>query len=231
MKMQGFLPNVSELSVKVFEGFEKYEYVEGGKVFQIPMKYLLFTLLAGIFAVYYPRREWRLRGNMYLSRYRSKNLWWLSKCLWCAIQSFCVYLVAYAAIFAVAACMGAGGFAIREEFLPFLKAPLLISDDVLIMCYIWILGYVTLLALSQFLVLCQMCLSPVAGYVVYIAVITASAYYVKWFMMGNNFMLLRTAVFRQDGIELVFGIVFCGILWGIEVLAGNIIIRKKDVLG
>ena len=72
MKMQGFLPNVSELSVKVFEGFEKYEYVEGGKVFQIPMKYLLFTLLAGIFAVYYPRREWRLRGNMYLSRYRSK---------------------------------------------------------------------------------------------------------------------------------------------------------------
>ena len=99
------------------------------------------------------------------------------------------------------------------------------------MCYIWILGYVTLLALSQFLVLCQMCLSPVAGYVVYIAVITASAYYVKWFMMGNNFMLLRTAVFRQDGIELVFGIVFCGILWGIEVLAGNIIIRKKDVLG
>lgn len=33
-----------------------------------------------------------LRGNMYLSRYRSKNLWWLSKCLWCAIQSFCVYL-------------------------------------------------------------------------------------------------------------------------------------------
>ena len=80
MKMQGFLPNVSELSVKVFEGFEKYEYVEGGKVFQIPMKYLLFTLLAGIFAVYYPRREWRLRGNMYLSRYRSKNLWWLSKC-------------------------------------------------------------------------------------------------------------------------------------------------------
>lgn len=231
MKMQGFLPNVSELSVKVFEGFEKYEYAEGGKVFQIPMKYLLFTLLAGIFAVYYPRREWRLRGNMYLSRYRSKNLWWLSKCLWCAIQSFCVYLVAYAAIFAVAACMGAGGFAIREEFLPFLKAPLLISDDVLIMCYIWILGYVTLLALSQFLVLCQMCLSPVAGYVVYIAVITASAYYVKWFMMGNNFMLLRTAVFRQDGIELVFGIVFCGILWGIEVLAGNIIIRKKDVLG
>lgn len=231
MKMQGFLPNVSELSVKVFEGFEKYEYVEGGKVFQIPMKYLLFTLLAGIFTVYYPRREWRLRGNMYLSRYRSKNLWWLSKCLWCAIQSFCVYLVAYAAIFAVAACMGTGGFAIREEFLPFLKAPLLISDDVLIMCYIWILGYVTLLALSQFLVLCQMCLSPVAGYVVYIAVITASAYYVKWFMMGNNFMLLRTAVFRQDGIELVFGVVFCGILWGIEVLAGNIIIRKKDVLG
>ena len=62
MKMQGFLPNVSELSVKVFEGFEKYEYVEGGKVFQIPMKYLLFTLLAGIFAVYYPRREWR-RGR------------------------------------------------------------------------------------------------------------------------------------------------------------------------
>ena len=24
MKMKGFLPNVSELSVKVFEGFEKY---------------------------------------------------------------------------------------------------------------------------------------------------------------------------------------------------------------
>ena len=231
MKMQGFLPNVSEVSVKVFEGFQEYQYIKGGPMFEIPMKYLLFTLLAGIFVIYYPRREWKLRGNMYLSRYRSKHLWWISKCIWCLLQSFLIYFTAYLSIVITTCCMGTYGYGIREEAQYFFEGPLLIKEDDVIACYIWLLGFVTLLAMNQFLVLFQMLASPVAGYVIFIAVITGSAFYFKNFMIGNYFMLLRTAVFQENGVRLWQGLILAGTLWFLEVLAGYLIIRKKDVLG
>lgn len=119
MKVNGFIPNQSELTVKVFEGFNEYHYVKGGEGFQIPMKYLLFTLLAGIFVAYYPAREWKLRGTLCITRYQSKYIWWISKCIWSLIQTLCVYIVAYLGIAMVVLLMGESGFHIREGAMMF----------------------------------------------------------------------------------------------------------------
>ena len=43
-------------------------------------------------------------------------------------------------------------------------------------------------------------------------------------------MLLRTALFREDGITLQQASLVLGILWIVLVLIGAVIVRKKDVL-
>ena len=88
----------------------------------------------------------------------------------------------------------------------------------------------TAIVLNQLQLTAQMIFSPVIGYILVIAVITSSAYFYRFYMPGNYYMLLRTALFREDGITLQQASLVLGILWIVLVLIGAVIVRKKDVL-
>lgn len=222
-------PGVLELSSVIFEGMEEYEYVKGGPGFQIPMTYFSFVLLSGILAAYYPKREWSLRGNMYILRYRNKSVWWVSKCVWCALQMFVYYGIAFLTVWIFAGIGGNWGLELRQETgmacLGFLDASALE-----IFCYVYLLGMVTAIAVNQMIVTLQMIVTPILGYLCALALAVASAYYFTPYLAGNHYMLLRTILFREDGISAggAFGKVF--VLWVFFLVLGHIAIRKKDVL-
>ena len=220
-------PGVLEVSLNVFAGMNEYN-PEYNDVFEIPMEYLSFTLIAGLFVFCYPKKEWKLRGSQFICRYETTSTWWYSKVLWNIVQSILIYLVAFAVIFISSAIAGNTSLSVRYDT-PY-SGMLMNNDSLTVFLYCYVLGTVTLIALNQLIITLQMAVSTVAGYIAHIIITVISAYYFKTFLIGNNFMLLRSILFREDGIVLYKGLITAMIIWLICVIAGKLVIKRKDIL-
>ena len=220
-------PGVLEVSLNVFEGMEEYN-PQSGIAFIIPMEYLSFTLLAGIFVSHYPKKEWKLRGGQFISRYGNTDTWWFSKVIWNLLQGILIYIAAFIVIYISSAIGGNAGFSVRYDA-PY-KGMLLNNDSITVFLYCYILGAATIIAVNQMIITLQMIFSPVAGYISAIIIAVISAYYFTPYLPGNNLMLLRTRLFREDGIELYKGLLLSFAIWLVFVAAGKIALKRKDIL-
>lgn len=223
-------PSVLDLAVYMFQGMDEYVYVKGGPPFDIPISFLTLSFCFALFACYYAHREWKLRGTVYIPRYESKMYFWISKCIWCILQMILLYLMIFVILWGIAAAGGNISVLLSRETLACLKGLPLSENSMDYIKYIFGLGLFTAIVLNQLQLTAQMIFSPVIGYILVIAVITSSAYFYRFYMPGNYYMLLRTALFREDGITLQQASLVLGILWIVLVLIGAVIVRKKDVL-
>lgn len=223
-------PSVLDLAVYMFQGMDEYVYVKGGPSFDIPISFLTLSFCFALFACYYAHREWKLRGTVYIPRYESKMYFWISKCIWCILQMILLYLMIFVILWGIAAAGGNISVLLSRETLACLKGLPLSENSMDYIKYIFGLGLFTAIVLNQLQLTAQMIFSPVIGYILVIAVITSSAYFYRFYMPGNYYMLLRTALFREDGITLQQASLVLGILWIVLVLIGAVIVRKKDVL-
>lgn len=223
-------PSVLDLAVYMFQGMDEYVYVKGGPPFDIPISFLTLSFCFALFACYYAHREWKLRGTVYIPRYESKMYFWISKCIWCILQMILLYLMIFVILWGIAAAGGNISVLLSRETLACLKGLPLSENSMDYIKYIFGLGLFTAIVLNQIQLTAQMIFSPVIGYILVIAVITSSAYFYRFYMPGNYYMLLRAALFREDGITLQQASLVLGILWIVLVLIGAVIVRKKDVL-
>lgn len=223
-------PSVLDLAVYMFQGMDEYVYVKGGPPFDIPISFLTLSFCFALFACYYAHREWKLRGTVYIPRYESKMYFWISKCIWCILQMILLYLMIFVILWGIAAAGGNISVLLIRETLACLKGLPLSENSMDYIKYIFGLGLFTAIVLNQIQLTAQMIFSPVIGYILVIAIITSSAYFYRFYMPGNYYMLLRTALFREDGITLQQASLVLGILWIVLVLIGAVIVRKKDVL-
>lgn len=220
-------PSVLEVSLNIFSGMEEYD-PELSPVFQIPTEYLVFILFACIFVCYYPKKEWKLRGSQFICRYGNTDTWWFSKVVWNLLQSILIYAAAFIVIYVSSAIGGNTGFSVRYDT-PY-RGMLLNNDSMTVFLYCYILGAATIIALNQIIITLQMIFSPVAGYISAIIIVIISAYYFKEYLPGNNLMMLRTELFREDGIVLYKGLLLSFAIWLVFVVAGKIALKKKDIL-
>ena len=223
-------PSVLDLAVYMFQGMDEYVYVKGGPPFDIPISFLTLSFCFALFACYYAHREWKLRGTVYIPRYESKMYFWISRCIWCILQMILLYLMIFVILWGIAAAGGNISVLLSRETLACLKGLPLSENSMDYIKYIFGLGLFTAIVLNQIQLTAQMIFSPVIGYILVIAIITSSAYFYRFYMPGNYYMLLRTALFREDGITLQQASLVLGILWIVLVLIGAVIVRKKDVL-
>lgn len=223
-------PSVLDLAVYMFQGMDEYVYVKGGPPFDIPISFLTLSFCFALFACYYAHREWKLRGTVYIPRYESKMYFWISKCIWCILQMILLYLMIFVILWGIAAAGGNISVLLSRETLACLKGLPLSENSMDYIKYIFGLGLFTAIVLNQIQLTAQMIFSPVIGYILVIVIITSSAYFYRFYMPGNYYMLLRTALFREDGITLQQASLVLGILWIVLVLIGAVIVRKKDVL-
>lgn len=220
-------PGALEISLIVFSGMDEYDPLIS-PIFQIPMEYLAITLFAGIFVCHYPKKEWKLRGSQFICRYGNTDTWWLSKVVWNFLQGIFIYLAAFIVIYIVAVIGGNTGFSVSCEQ-PY-SGMLLNNSSMTVFLYCYILGAATIIAINQIVVTLQMIFSPVAGYISVIIIVVVSAYYFKPYLPGNNLMLLRTQLFREDGIVFYKGLLWAFAIWLVCVLAGKIVLNRKDIL-
>lgn len=223
-------PGVMELSTKIFEGMPVFEYISGGARLEIPAAYLIPALLACLPAAYYARREWKQRGNIFLTRYQSKGIWWLSKCILCMVQAATFYAMTFFVIWIVAGVHGNWGFGIREEISMSCQGVLQTTEEWKIFLFVYVLGICTVAATAQMITAVQMCFSPVIAYAAAVGIFIAASCIDKVYILGNNLMLLRTKVFDKSGAGISEILLAAFLFWAAFAFLGWIVVKRKDIL-
>ncbi len=82
--------NLGERLAIMFVGsYPQLEAENGG----VPIYWMLIHIGCLLFSVEYPIRDLSLYGRQMVVRCQSKYKWWLSKCVWCLVNTFIYYLV------------------------------------------------------------------------------------------------------------------------------------------
>lgn len=225
---EGMSPGVLDLSVYVFQGMEEYVYVENGPPFEIPMAYLVIGICPLLLACYYPYREWKNRGNIYILRYQSKSIWWMSKVIWCALQQVLLFVLLFVELWFIGVLCGNSGISLSVE--NYFAGAMTSTKVSTLLLHIYVLGMCTAIALNQIQITLQMLLAPAASFVCMIGVLTFSAYYFTQRLPGNFYMLLRSQIFREDGIAFETAMLVNLIIWLVAVVFGMTMLRRKDLL-
>ncbi len=228
IRLEDIKPGMLDLAVYVFQGMDEYVYVKNGPPFEIPTSYMVIGICPLLLACYYPHKEWKMRGNIVLLRYQDKNIWWMSKVIWCALQQVILFGLLFLEFRIIGLIADNSEILLSEKNLFF--EMIHISSSWQLVMYIFILGMSTAIALNQLQITLQMIISPVAAFVCTIGVLTFSAFYFKPWFQGNFYMLLRTQVFRDDGIDFGTAMLVNGIVWLLSAFLGGMVLKKKDVL-
>lgn len=223
-------PGVIELSTKIFEGMPVFQYIPGGERLEIPMTYLGTALLACLPASYYAKREWKQRGNIFLTRYQSKGIWWTSKCILCIMQVTVFYAMAFLVIWITAGLHGNWSFELREEIGMSCQGALQTAESWKIVVFAYMLGICTMAAVAQMITFMQMLFSPVIGYAAAAGIFIAASCIDKVYILGNNLMLLRTKVFDESGAGISEILLAAFFFWIAFAFLGWIVVKKKDIL-
>ena len=222
-------PGMLDMMVYALQGMEEY-VPQKGVTFEVPFRYMTMFGLMGLSASQYACREWKDRGRLYLLLYGDKRIWWFGKCVWSLCNTLLLYVAGVLTFWLVAAIGGNGSMAVSPSLSENLKIPLMYQDSKTIALYILVLGGITVTALSQLQVTLQVLFSPVLGFIIYMAVLISSVYYMSPYFMGNSLMLLRTRLFTEEGISLVPGIMIGVTVWVASAILGMILVNRKDVL-
>jgi hypothetical protein len=68
------------------------------------------------------------------------------------------------------------------------------------------------------------------SYIAVIVLCAFSAYYMKWFLVGNSMMVYRYIYVNSKGIGIFLPLLASSILFIVSIMAGYISFRNKDIL-
>lgn len=224
-------PGTVDILTDLLLGIEEYIPQATENSFEIPYRYFSIFVLMGLSASQYACREWKERGRLYLLHYGDKGIWWLGKCVWNLCNTVLLYLTGIMTVWIVAALGGNTGFKVSEGLSKALDYTMLSPHEKAVFLYAIVLGVVTVATLNQMQATLQVLFSPVLGFIIYMAVLISSVYYLSPYFMGNNLMLLRTRLFLEDGISFMPAIIISILWWVAFVIIGFVGLQKKDVLG
>ena len=160
---------------------------------------------------------------------RSKKKWWLSKCIWNVCSVALLYILLYAGC-CIVSLMYNGTMGFNGEI--FLKLNGVAYDSVDIKSVILFLIFMPMLT-SIALSLLQMCMSivisPVISLMSIMVIDILSCYFTTPFLAGNYSMLLRSAIYKADGISLSTALAGNIIIIAVAVVLGMLLFDRSDL--
>lgn len=203
--------------------------------FRFPSRWLLVTVGCVALSLSYPFGDFRTIGVQFLIRSKKRLNWWLSKCIWCAMQTIYYFLEGIIGLLVVCAYNGGTlNLNLTEEYLQssFSDAPELLR---LPAGYLPVVQAICMAALVMFtLCLLQMTigliLKPVIGFLAVSSVLFISSIWFSVLAIGNFAMAIRTELFLEGGLVVLAGIGGCGLVILASVIVGCVYIRRWNVL-
>lgn len=202
----------------------------------IPLYWMLIHIGCLLFSVEYPIRDLSLHGRQIVVRSQSKYKWWLSKCVWCLVNTFIYYLVGI--ITEAVICIA------FNEKLTFELRTIAISGSLEIsvsnigervsalqaVIVLVILPLLTMYALS----LIQMIIGVRTNHIIALlggmGIIAVSLYFQSPLLIGNYSMLQRSSVFNRTGLDWSTGIIIMVIEIVIIICIGIEVFNRIDIL-
>ena len=221
----------------MFRGMKEYD-PKTGELFDIVDSFLIWNLLLAFIISYYPVRELRNTGKIYLTRANSRIQWWLSKCVWNILTVSLFYLCIFVG-------MVIGGFISSFFFDHITASSFLFNPEIFkkvfkqeftqgmqkyIMAQIMILPFVASLAISMFQMAVEFIFNEPISYIAVIVICGFSAYYMKWFLIGNGMMVYRYFYVNPKGMGIVLPLLASGVIFTLSIVVGYISFRNKDIL-
>lgn len=202
---------------------------------KIPAQWLLTLLFVAFASVLYPSRSLSRMGVYLILASGDRWRWWLSKCAWvllCVVAFFFVGIAA-AAFFVL---LTGGEFAGAS-------AQTLVAAGVgeaIPNASSWPLGVVAPVLVGEAFLIVSLCHAqllvafssrPIAGLVLFGAVLFLSAFVFTPFLPGSFLMAARNEAFVYGGLNLWQGCAFSAVLSVLSVVVGGILFRRKDLIG
>lgn len=213
----------------IMQGMSEYIKTETS-VFQLPVCWLLFHAYLFFLLCFYPVNDLIGSGQRILVLSESRNKWWYSKICWGILTVIGYYSLFYFSLLGMSLLEGAPSKGIGGIY-KYLGINLhLISPGKFILVWIFMpLLFSIAIGLLQMLI--GIFLKPVAAYGTTILILIASVYWLNPLMIGNYAMLLRNQPFAENGVAPGIGIVLCIMISLFSIIAGKVVIEKKDIIG
>lgn len=238
-----------ETMLCMFRGMMPYS-PQSGRPFLLPMGWLSLLITMLYVTSDYPFRDLGGMGAHAIVACRSRWTWWLSKCSWAIACVFVCFAIAVA--FCAAMVIVGGGdwsLGVRSEVAGALnagdavaaidgsasvsdesvsKAGLQDGADLGLALTAFVLAFV---ALSLVQLVAGLFVHPVIGLALSISILLFSAFFKRWYLLGNYLMLARTRELMRGGLDPLVG---CALALSVCVGAtviGGLAFGHKDILG
>ncbi|MCM1083854.1 MAG: hypothetical protein NC393_08940 [Clostridium sp.] len=227
-----------EYGVRMFYGREPYVNSPGSLIIFEPEYYWIFLFTLLMFATgSYAEESLREFGGMLIVKSGDRKKWWFSKCLWCV----CLNLIFFGLVwltFASYIWLKTGELHMQSRYLFPIKFPFLAQTS---SEQLWILAIVMPLLVGITSSLLMLVISLFAGSVGSIAVslllIVCGEYYATGINPYEYAMVLRYYELYYDSsvpphyiLNWSHGIIYLCALCVVLVVAGYLIIRKKNLI-
>lgn len=216
----------------VFAGMGEYNPFSN-KPFEFPALWMLIMLLIFYYILFYPYHDLMGYGKQILVNSLSRVQWWLSKCCWIVASVSCYFLLLF--LTALLFCVFLGiplSFQISaylyQYYIPAEKSAASLPLQVNIQLFL--LPYLVVVAMGMFQMLLSLLIKPIYSFSLTVAVMLASSYYTKPFMIGNYAMALRSNLLMKNGVSENTGILFTMIIIIFSVTIGSFIFKRYDII-
>ena len=223
-----------DILIWFFKGMKEY-IPTSNKPFEIPVDFLLLNIILAIIIGNYPMKDINGYGRSILVRSDTRLSWWLSKCIWNVLSVITFYTVIYVGIIGTYVAHGGLENGIKLLFnADLMKAVFQVDLDnvnsYVLMITTIVLPIITSIAISMLQMTIAFYLNSIVSYVIIIAMYIFSAFYMKWFMMGNYIMMYRNESINQKGMNLSISLIVDAGVVLISIVSGYLYFRRYDVL-
>jgi hypothetical protein len=215
----------------MMRGMEVYIF-SSDKHFSIPIYWFAFQIGIACIIAYYPENDFKYMGNQMMMASKSRDNWWISKCMWCILTVIFYFVVMVGSTVVLAQIYGAKiDFNFTEDITTVFfgtNTQYMQNRDAMFLAVI--LPCIVTICISLVQILLSFLISSVVSFALVCGLYVTSAYYTNPVFLGNYTMWLRSTYFDASGVNCEIGVLIAVILTIGSVFIGSIYFDKCDII-
>lgn len=225
-KIEGISGDFWELCFSFFGGVEEYNRLDRNSQFRLPVFLILHQFFMLFLVGSYPKENMEKNGIHVFTECRDRKKWWLSKCIWVAVNISFYYAMTYIflKLLAVVIVKNTNGIG-NSEFI--VQAG---GMRVELLANLFLLPLLASVAMGMIQLLAGIFLKPIWGYVIICFLVVLSAYKTNIWLIGNHIMLLRNRFFSAGKIGLTEGVCVDLLIIALCLILGSFFIQRYDII-
>lgn len=219
--------------IYTFAGMKEY-IPSPEEAFRFPVLWVLLYALILLTPLRYMTEDLLGFGQKNMVCLKSRIVWWLSKCAGNLCTSFFAFVLCFATMILSVLIRGSRlELAVSPQILMMVETGdcLIPPEQWKIAVEVCFVPFLVGMALCIFQMMLSLMFKPIFSYILMIILLIGSAYYQSPYLIGNYAMAIRSRQIIANGVDPRVGILFSYGVITMSVVAGILMIRKKDILG